>query len=197
MLEFFKGTVTPKDWAFVATVLALTGLIGAAFYFFVYQRQLETLAAVELELETKTSELQGAIRMNENYPQLKALASTADDIVLQFEERLPEKREIPALLRQIDENGDAHNLDVELYALNTKIERDKEVIPYEINATGKFHDIVQFINELETDQRFLKVSNIEIGEQLLETGVSEATFHLSTFVFRQPEESDKVTNEPG
>ena len=31
MLEFFKGTVTPKDWAFVGVVLGAAGLICAGF----------------------------------------------------------------------------------------------------------------------------------------------------------------------
>jgi len=73
---------------------------------------------------------------------------------------------------------------------------NKETIPYEIIARGDFHEIVQFINLLERDQRYLKVSNLDIGEEI--AGISEATFQLSTFRFIQRTDTASVaSNEPG
>ena len=96
MLEFFKGTVTPKDWAFVGVVLAIAALLGAGFYFGVYKKQNERLAVIQEELKTTEAELKEAVAISQTYEEFKQQAETAEKLVQVFEERLPEEREIPS-----------------------------------------------------------------------------------------------------
>lgn len=196
MLDFFKGTVTSKDWAFVGAVLGVAGLLCAGFYFAVYKGQQVKLAEVTATLDETTQELKAARETNAKFEEFKAEAEKAEKLVLLFEERLPEEREIPRLLEQFEKKGDDLGLSVELTQLPTKTDANKETIPYEIVARGDFHEIVQFINLLERDKRYLKVSNLDIGEEI--AGISEANFQLSTFRFIQRTENVSVaTNEPG
>ena len=196
MLDFFKGTVTSKDWAFVGAVLGVAGLLCAGFYFAIYKGQQVKLAEVAATLEETTQELKAARETNAKFDEFKAEAEKAEKLVLLFEERLPEEREIPRLLEQFEKKGDDLGLSVELTQLPTKTDANKETIPYEIVARGDFHEIVQFINLLERDKRYLKVSNLDIGEEI--AGISEANFQLSTFRFIQRTENVSVaTNEPG
>jgi len=190
MLEFFKGTVTPKDWAFVGVVLGATGLICAAFYFAVYKGQQERLIAVVAELEDTTAELKAARETQTKFDEFKKEAEKAEKLVQLFEQRLPEEREIPRLLQQFEGKAKELGLSVELTQLPTKTDLNKETIPYEVVARGDFHEIVQFINLMERDQRYLKVSNLDIGEEI--AGISEASFHLSTFRFIQRAEDATV-----
>ena len=61
-----------------------------------------------------------------------------------------------------------------------------EVIPYKAITDGQFHQIVSFINMLERDERYLKISDLDIDEEI--EGISKATFVLSTFRFlNEPE----------
>ena len=195
MLEFFKGTVTPRDWAFVAVVLGIAGLLGAGFYFGVYKKQNEKLFAIQAELKTTEAELKEAVAISQTYEEFKNQAETAEKLVKVFEERLPEEREIPKLLEQFEAKATELGLSVELTQLPTRTDTNKETIPYEIVARGGFHDIVQFINLLERDKRYLKVSNLDIGEEIAD--VSEANFHLSTFRFIQADNESVASNEPG
>jgi len=183
MLEFFKGTVTPKDWAFVGVVLGAAGLICAVFYFAVYKGQQDRLATVVATLNETEAELDAARETKEKFDVFKLEAEKAERLVELFENRLPEEREIPRLLEQFEGKAKDLGLSVELTQLPTKTDINKETIPYEVIARGDFHKIVQFINLMERDQRYLKVSNLDIGEEV--AGISEASFHLSTFRFIQ------------
>lgn len=196
MLEFLKGTVTPKDWAFVGVVLGITGLLCAGFYFAIYKSKQETLTTVIAQLEDTERELKEARETKAKFDEFKQEAEKAEKLVQLFEERLPEKREIPRLLEQFEKKAKDLGLTVELTQLPTKTDTNKETIPYEILARGDFHEIVQFINLLERDKRYLKVSNLNIDEEI--AGVSEATFHLSTFRFIQRADNTSVaSNESG
>lgn len=195
MMEFFKGTVTPKDWAFVGVVLAITGVLAGAFYFGVHTKQQEKLVVAQDELKKAQDALKEAVRISLEYDEFKAQAEIAENLVQVFEERLPEEREIPKLIEQFEAKATELGLSVELAQLPTKTDPNKETIPYEIIARGGFHDVVQFINLLERDRRYLKVSNLDIGEEV--AGISEASFHLSTFRFIQADNESAASHEPG
>lgn len=196
MLDFFKGTVTAKDWAFVGVVLGISGLLCAGFYFGIFKGQQAKLDTARLTLEDTKKELREARETKAKFAEFKVEAEKASRLVEMFEERLPEEREIPRLLEQFEKKGDDLGLSVELTQLPTMTDANKETIPYEIIARGDFHEVVQFINLLERDQRYLKVSNLDIGEEI--AGISEATFQLSTFRFIQRTDTASVaSNEPG
>ena len=184
MLDFFKGTVTPRDWLFVGVMLAISVLLFSGFYFLVYRQQDEKLAGLRTELDGKRAEFKVALKTQRNIADLRKESQKMQRLVELFEQRLPEEREIPNLLQNFERRGDDLGLRVGLVALPTTSDARKETIPYEVTALGPFHQIVSFINLLERDERYLKVSDLDIQEE--EAGVSEATFILSTFRFIQP-----------
>jgi Tfp pilus assembly protein PilO len=108
------------------------------------------------------------------------------ELVTQFQERLPESREIPTLLKQFEGFAGEIGLRVELSQMQRVTDARKETIPYSVVARGDFSQIVRFINRLERFQRYLKVSDLNIGKE--EAGVAEATFTLSTYRFIEPNE---------
>lgn len=191
MSEFFKGSVTPKDWAAVGGILAFTALLAVAFYFAIYGGQ----AAKYQELVQKDSQLLDDLKtakdIQKNIAQLREEASKMEELVAKFEERLPEKREIPSLLRQFEAFAKEIGLRVELSQLPAAKDMRKQTIPYTVKAYGNFHQIVSFINRLEKFRRYLKVSDLNIGEE--EEGIAEATFILSTFLFVQPGEGGSTS----
>ena len=191
MIEFFRGTVTPKDWAFVAVVLSIGALLAAGFYLVLYDRWSVDLA----ELDTRVKDLEGqyseALQIKNDIEALRDESENMNTLVTQFEKRLPEEREIPQLLSQFETQGDDLGLRVELATMPTEVAKGKETIPYKVTVYGDFHQIVSFINLLERDERYLKISDIDLGEE--EAGVSEATFTLSTFRFIDEPDKD---NQP-
>ncbi len=189
MMDMFKGKVTLQDWIFVGVVLAVTVGLFVGFFFLVYTGKRVTIAARAEEYKTISEELKAAQKIDANIDALQEEADKMNNLVTLFEQRLPEKMEIPSLLRGIETQAADLGLRVELSSQPTRKEANIEVIPYKVMAIGKFHDVVTFINMLERSQRYFKISDIDIGEE--ENGVSQTQFILSTFRFIQDEAGAK------
>ncbi len=187
MLDILTGKVTAKDWMFVGGVLALTAVVAVAFYVLIIGHQKQKVEARRQELAAVKKELGEARKIEENIDGLRKESEDMERLVDIFQKRLPSEREIPNLLRRFETIGGELGLKVQLASLPSRRESRTETIPYKVTATGEFHQIVGFINLLERDERYLKVSDLDIGEQ--EAGVSTATFVLSTFRFIEQEET--------
>lgn len=185
MMDLFKGKVTLQDWIFVGVVLAVTVGLFVAFFFMVYTSKKVAIASQAEAYDTITEELREAQKIDANIDALQAEADEMSNLVNLFEQRLPDEREISGLLRGIERQAGELGLRVQVQSEPTRTEGNIEVIPYEVTAMGRFHEIMTFINMLERDERYFKISEIDIGEE--DEGVSEAVFVLSTFRFIQDE----------
>lgn len=199
MMDFWKGTVTPKDWAAVGIIIGVAVLIAVGFYFTLYTTQEKTLAKLAEDNAQVAKRLATAIETEKNIEDLRARAATMQELVTQFEQRLPDTREIPTLLRQFEGFAGEIGLLVELSKLAPEGDAKKEVIPYSVKARGTFHQIATFINRLERFQRYLKISELSIGD--VENGIAAASFRLSTYRFIQqaekPGEEKPGEEKPG
>ena len=68
-----------------------------------------------------------------------------------------------------------------LTSMHPVSEGNLETYTFKITADGPFHKILSFINGLERERRYLKVTELDIGEEV--DGESKASFKLSTFRF--------------
>lgn len=189
MMDFLKGTVTPKDWIAVGIILGITAALCAAFYFVLYAQQKAQLQEIVAADAVVVNDLALARETEKNIDSLRTEAAKMQELTTQFEQRLPESREIPTLLKQFEGFAGEIGLRVELSQLPRITDEKKETIPYNVVAKGNFHQIVSFINRLERFQRYLKISELNIGKE--EDGIAQASFTLSTFRFIQPNENEK------
>jgi len=185
MIEFLRGKVTPPDLIFAAVVVAVAAAVGAGYYFLLHTRMLAEHETLKAELDEAMGEMKQAREFNANIDKLREESAAFQELVTSFERRLPDEREIPQLIQNFEQLGYASGLRVELSQLRSDIDENKETIPYQVKAFGNFHQILEFINQLERHDRYLKISEIDIGEE--EAGVSEASFILSTYRFLKPE----------
>lgn len=181
MLDLLQGKITKKDWIFVGGIIAVTVVLAALYFGLVYRYFEQKVEAERKQIADIQKELDEAKKISANITQLREDAAQMRKLVEGFRQRLPEEREIPTLLNRIEMLGAELGLRVQLSTLPTKVDRKIEVIPYKVTAIGQFHPIVTFINMLERDKRYFKLSDIDIGEE--KEGVSTATFTLSTFRF--------------
>jgi Tfp pilus assembly protein PilO len=194
MLDMLKGKVTKEDWVYVGSIIAVTVVLALALYYFLILAEQKKTVARRQQLDAVTVELEGARKIEKNITALRdekvLMAQLFDD----FQKRLPEEREIPNLLQRFEKMGGEIGLRLEMVPIETKIEKRIETIPFRVKAKGQFHQVVAFINLLESDERYLKVSDIDIGEE--KDGVSEANFVLSTFRFL-PDKEENVGGAKG
>ena len=63
------------------------------------------------------------------------------------------------------------------------LDENKETIPYHVVARGHFHNVANFVNQLERFKRFLKITELDMKN--IENGEVEAQFTLNTYRFVQ------------
>ncbi|HOZ48983.1 MAG TPA: type 4a pilus biogenesis protein PilO [Candidatus Hydrogenedentes bacterium] len=194
MIEFLKGKVTPQDWVINGVIVAVAVALCVAFVFLVLMPQREKMDAVAKEITEVKADLDLARKTSENIQALREEARKMQNLVDQFEKRLPKEQEIPALLRTFESFGDEIGLRVNLASEPRQSDQRKETIPYSVNAQGDFHQIVMFINRLERYRRYCKISDLKISEEL--AGVSEAEFKLNTYLFLESAEQKPEETKP-
>ena len=183
MIDFLKGKITPRDWIAVALLLGVTAGIVGVFYFLVHEKKQEEITqAQETNSKVKT-DLEKARKIHAEIDNYIKETNQIRRLVAEFETRLPTEREITGLIRVFEEMAAAQDIDIELSPLSPVAEDNKETIPYRIEASGDFHSVANFINELERYERYLKVSNLEMEPN--EEGMSTFKFTLNTYRFIQ------------
>ena len=183
MIDFLKGSVTPRDWAVVAGILGATAAMIIVFYFIVHMRQESELVQINTDDKQVYGDLLQARRINSGIDALREETERTEKLVGEFEERLPSRREIPTLLKEFEAMAAEDDLDVELSPLSRSKDTRKETIPYSIVARGSYHQVASFINRLERFKRYLKISDLNIGPSV--QGVTTARFTLNTYRFLQ------------
>lgn len=190
MIEFLKGTVTPRDWAAVAGILGATAALAAAFYFFVHQSQQQEVARLLRENEDAKTNLQKARDINSRIEDLRKETEQIEKLVAEFEVRLPSEREIIQLVSDFEAMAQQESVIVEAQPQAASRDERKETQPYSIVARGNFHQIAGFINLLERHRRYLKVSDLDMSQG--ERGVITARFTLSTYRFIRPDTAPRA-----
>ena len=186
MMDLIKGTVTPKDWAAFAIVLGVAGVIAAGFILVVHSGQKEKLVRIKANNAIVTADLANAQKIASEIDELRAKAANIEKLVEEFKERLPLEREIPALVREFESIADEAEVaeaKIEQRPSETDSAIKVERIPYNIQATGKFHNVVTFINRLEAHKRYFKISSLDIQPSKGDKREITAQFTLDTFRF--------------
>lgn len=181
MSNLYRGTVTPKDWAFVGGIgLVLLALI-LVFVFFIHKNLQDKAFQLQAEIQQKTTELQQAKQQKENLDQLEAEMDATQDLVAAFEERLPNQREINQFVTSFEAMARELNVRVDVATLPRNESGNKITHPFAVTAYGGFHNITGFINELERYDRYLKITDIAMDE--MDAGIIEAQFTLNAYQF--------------
>ncbi|MBN2311969.1 MAG: type 4a pilus biogenesis protein PilO [Candidatus Hydrogenedentes bacterium] len=186
MMEMLRGSVTAQDWMAVAVILGITVVLVVVFFFFVASGQQEDLQALIADDARVVQDVETAKLKKEGIAELREKTAQIEQLVDEFEDRLPSERELTKLVRKFEGMASDVGLDVELTPLPSVEDPElrKETIPYNVVVYGTFHQIAAFVNRLEQFERYLKISDLRIEEQ--KSRVSKAAFTLSTYRFLQP-----------
>jgi len=191
MMDFLKGTVTPKDWIAVGVILGVIVIVVVVFVVVIHKGQTDTLAALTAENDQVLEDLRLAREKEAKFNDLRSEMNDIETLIGDFGNRLPDTREIATLTQQFEALAGEVGIQMKLTSEPRIKDERKETIPFSIVAHGNFHQIASFINRLERFERYLKVTDLKIGEQ--EQGVAEAEFTLSTYRFLEATAEDAAS----
>lgn len=168
VLEDFR-TLNPKDvgtWPVVprvAVLLVLVTVILLAGWWFLWNEQLDTLAARQQE----------EIKLRDEFVAKKTQAVNLDLYTQQLTEidrsfgallkQLPNKSEVESLLVEINQSGMGRGLQFELFKPGQEIVKDFYAeLPINVRLTGSYHDFGAFAGDIARLSRIVTLNNISI-----------------------------------
>ena len=161
--------LNPKDvgaWPVlprIAVLLALFALILLAGWWFVWNEQLDTLAARQQDEQ----------KLRDEYVSKKTQAVNLDLYTAQMNEidrsfgallkQLPNKAEVESLLIEINQSGMGRGLQFELFKPGQEVQKDFYAeLPVTVRLTGSYHDLGAFAGDIGRLSRIVTLNNISI-----------------------------------
>lgn len=168
VLEDFRS-LNPKDvgtWPVVprvAVLLVLVTVILLAGWWFLWNEQLDTLAARQQE----------EIKLRDEFVAKKTQAVNLDLYTQQLTEidrsfgallkQLPNKSEVESLLVEINQSGMGRGLQFDLFKPGQEIVKDFYAeLPINVRLTGSYHDFGAFAGDIARLSRIVTLNNISI-----------------------------------
>jgi len=200
MLDFFKGTVTLRDWAFCGVVLAIAITLAAGFYLVVHPWQLKKEQTLLADTNTQEAKIAAAKKYEATVKADTTTAEKIQEIVDTFEGRLPPDWKVNDILKRFEETG-KEVFEVSKPRLEPKdpfLTGNRETLPLIVKtpAAGTFRKILEFMNRLELEDRYFSVSEFDIKADPKGQGQAEAQLTLNTFRFIQMDTAKAAVN-PG
>jgi type IV pilus assembly protein PilO len=148
-------------WAIIPAILLL---LGASYWYFLYQPAVDKIARVERQIAGKRKTLNKHRKIAAQYDAFKAKVDELQDQLRIALIQLPNRKEIPDLIRQISDLGVRTGLQINL--LRPQPEHPKEFyaeVPITVKMEGDYHSVGQFFDALGRLPRIVSVSNVQMS----------------------------------
>jgi type IV pilus assembly protein PilO len=114
--------------------------------------------------------------------------------------KLPEEKEIPSLLSNVNEIGRLNGLDFALFRQARTVRKDYYTeIPVEVQVKGGFHQLALFLYRVGSTDRILHVSKLKVGKYKAAPGggTLEASMETTTYKYEAQPLPKKETAPKG
>ena len=171
---------------FAGTIVLLAGL----FAWLVYIPKTNEISGLRKEiagLEQKINQAKIKVRS------LRKFEKEQVEVEAQFQEALrllPNKREIPALLRSITQLGSDANLEFRLFSPQREKARDFYVeIPVSMEVSGNYHNVAVFFDKVGKMERIVNI--LDISMKPIKSRSTSLTTKCSAVTYRFKRKADE------
>ncbi len=105
---------------------------------------------------------------------------------------LPDKKEIPSLLKSVSRAGSRAGLNFVLFQPDPEVSRDfYREIPLSMKVEGNFHQIADFFYQVSRLNRIVNIRNIALRRNKSAAGVIDMDCRAVTYMFVESDQSAK------
>jgi type IV pilus assembly protein PilO len=147
-------------------ILILAGavvLFGAVFAYFVHIPKTTEIAKTKKNITKLNQRLTRAIKRSKKLPKLNAEMALRDTQYQEALRLLPDKKEIPNILRKITELANDAKLEFRIFV--PKRERRRKLyfeIPIPIEVRGRYHNVAVFFDKIGHMQRIMNIKDVSM-----------------------------------
>ena len=171
----------------IVFVAAMFGLLAAS-YFLVFKKANDERAALMAKIEQKQRALADLDRATSGIEDVKGKIDELQRAINFFESKLPQRRQVETVLREISQRVASHHLSVlKINTLKNVKSAGYSEQPLEMQLAGDFYGFYSFLQDIEKLPRITKITKMELSKISQRDGEMEAKVTLS--VFYEPDNS--------
>ncbi|MBO7126426.1 type 4a pilus biogenesis protein PilO [bacterium] len=144
-------------------LLLVIVIIIAVYYVTVYMPHVETMESLYREFNSKKAEFSKMVVLVRDRGQFMEEVEALDRDLKVAISMLPDKKEIPSLLKKLSDEAEKFGLEV--YYFEPLAERKKEFyaeVPVSMKVKGSFHEVLGFFDSVNKLARIVNVSDLEM-----------------------------------
>ena len=168
-------------------LFGILALLAGAFTYFVYMPKLKSLQRVEHKLKKARIKLHQTQQIANQLPKFEAEIKNLEIAFKKVLRRLPDKKEIPALLLKITKLGKESQLTFNLFQPLSNRARDFYAeVPIDIEVQGSYHAIGRFFSQICAIPRIVNINDYSLGNyRMTADGDTQlkAKFQAVTYTF--------------
>lgn len=174
-------------------------LIGALWYLLLVSPVEGEISKLKGDISKIKQEIQVQEKAKKEKTNLQAQIKELEKELNVLRSKLPEEKEIPALLSSVNEIGRLNGLEFLLFKQDHAVRRDYySEIPVQIHVTGPYHQVALFLNRVATLDRIVQVSKLKLDKykSVGTVGQLEASMQATTYKY-ETEPLPKAPAKPG
>lgn len=174
-------------------------LIGALWYFLLVSPVEGEISKLKGDISKIKEEIQVQEKAKKEKTNLQAQIKELERDLNVLRSKLPEEKEIPALLSSVNEIGRLNGLEFLLFKQDKAVRRDYySEIPVQVQVTGPYHQVALFLNRVATLDRIVQVSKLRLDKykSVGNVGRLEASMQATTYKY-ETEPLPKAPAKPG
>ncbi len=174
-------------------------LIGALWYFLLVSPVEGEISKLKGDISKIKEEIQVQEKAKKEKTNLQAQIKELERDLNVLRSKLPEEKEIPALLSSVNEIGRLNGLEFLLFKQDNAVRRDYySEIPVQVQVTGPYHQVALFLNRVATLDRIVQVSKLRLDKykSVGNVGRLEASMQATTYKY-ETEPLPKAPAKPG
>lgn len=174
-----------KQQKILLVIVSIASIYG--FYSYLWR----PLGTKTKTAEKKITELKGRLQLaRTNTQELERLKKEMELLTTELkkmEARLPKKKEIPSLLRNLARMAEKYQVNVTNFAPQAPNPREYYIeLPFSIQSVTNYHGLATFLTALGQGERIINTTNLRLTAQSgSEEKTISATFDLITYTFKE------------
>lgn len=173
-------------------------LVGGAYYFAGFQPRLQELRGLEAEFDRLGKELQENKAIADNLPRVREEVRRLDEKLALALEKLPNREEIPSLLRTVSDLGRDSGLEFLLFKPAQPVPKDFYAeVPLELQVLGRYHDIATFFDKVGRLPRIVTIQDLDVGGAKSTPGGLKLTASCRAMTFKFLDVGEKQATGAG
>jgi Tfp pilus assembly protein PilO len=184
-----------REWPWFAYVLVAVIILGL-FYFMYYKPKDDELKSIREERIKVEGEVALLRQKKQELDQIQAELERMKITLSQLEAIMPQKEEISAILRQMQQLAYDTRLNIIKFMPKEEIAKDFYAEkPISVEITGTYHNLAIFFDRLSNFRRLFNIDDFTIRALREQTDAStiSAEWTAKTYLFRQEPPPEKTT----